>query len=221
MRFGESCLAAGIKNLEQALALARQEVWTLEADAVNLGADCLLCLGEYRCGHLEHPYSRALMEFKDNKGRFGRGQDGVRRNAAFFARCLAAAILSGPLAESASLAAIVPPKLGQPPADYHLSELSQAVTGILESACAPGHFRLEQDLLAFRSEIPPLKSLALSCREEVIHRGILCRRELAGGPVLLLDDILASGATARECVRALREAGAGRISVLALARRVE
>ncbi|MCE5272121.1 phosphoribosyltransferase [bacterium] len=221
MRFGERCLDAGMDSLEQALALARDEAWELEADAAGLGADCLLCLGEYRCGRLEHSYSRALMEFKDNKGRFGRAGDGARHNMIFFARCLAVAILAGPLGDNLSLGAIVPPKLNQPPADYHLSGLAHAVGCILEGACAPGCFRLEQGLLAFRSEIPPLKSVALSCREEVIHRGILCRRELNGCPVLLLDDILASGATVRECVRALREAGAGAVAVLALARRVE
>lgn len=221
MLFGEKCLAAGTGSLEQALALGWKEKWLLDGDPAGLGADALVCLGEYRCGHLEHPYSRALMEFKDNGGRFGREADGRRRHAAFFARCLAAALIAAPWPDSAVLAAIVPPKLNQPPEDYHLHDLTLEVDGLLRPAGVSGRISLAPGLLAFRNEIPPLKSLALSCREEVIHRGIICGDELNGRGVVLLDDIIASGATARECVRALRESGAGFVGVAALARRVE
>lgn len=43
-------------------------------------------------------------------------------------------------------------------------------------------------------------------------------RRLAGSEVWLVDDVLASGATADACARTLRDAGAGRVRVLALAR---
>lgn len=39
-----------------------------------------------------------------------------------------------------------------------------------------------------------------------------------GGSVLLVDDVLTTGATAAACVQALLEAGAGRVSVLTAAR---
>ncbi|MCP5118003.1 MAG: ComF family protein, partial [bacterium] len=41
---------------------------------------------------------------------------------------------------------------------------------------------------------------------------------LKGSSVLLVDDVLTTGATASACARALKQAGARRVSVLALAR---
>jgi predicted amidophosphoribosyltransferase len=41
---------------------------------------------------------------------------------------------------------------------------------------------------------------------------------VAGRRVLLVDDVLTSGATMAECVRVLRRAGAGGVDVLTLAR---
>ncbi|HET7874419.1 MAG TPA: phosphoribosyltransferase family protein [Methylomirabilota bacterium] len=41
---------------------------------------------------------------------------------------------------------------------------------------------------------------------------------MAGRHVILVDDIYTTGATATECVRCLRKAGAGELGVLTLAR---
>lgn len=49
-----------------------------------------------------------------------------------------------------------------------------------------------------------------------LHRG----RSVKGKRVVIVDDVLTTGATVEECARALKRAGAARVDVLALARTV-
>jgi ComF family protein len=51
-----------------------------------------------------------------------------------------------------------------------------------------------------------------------LSRSALVRRRPVTGPVLLIDDVLTTGATASACARALRDAGADDVYVLTLAR---
>ncbi|HZJ54244.1 MAG TPA: double zinc ribbon domain-containing protein [Myxococcaceae bacterium] len=57
-------------------------------------------------------------------------------------------------------------------------------------------------------------------RTENVHRAFSTRGSLPAGPVVLVDDVLTTGATARAASAALREVGARRVYVLTLARAV-
>ncbi len=68
----------------------------------------------------------------------------------------------------------------------------------------------------------PLAELSPTRRAEEMTGAIAvranCRIMLQDARVLLIDDVLTSGSTARACVAALQEAGASRVDVLAAAR---
>ena len=55
-------------------------------------------------------------------------------------------------------------------------------------------------------------------REANVHGAFRAERRLDGQPVVLVDDVVTTGATAREAARVLLEAGAGAVHVLAFAR---
>jgi ComF family protein len=81
------------------------------------------------------------------------------------------------------------------------------------------------DVLARVRATPPQVGLAREERAKNVHGAFsiekTARWRVKGKRIVLVDDVLTTGATANACARALRRAGASRIDVLTLARVVD
>ena len=81
------------------------------------------------------------------------------------------------------------------------------------------------DVLARVRATPPQVGLAREERAKNVHGAFsiekTARLRVKGKRIVLVDDVLTTGATANACARALRRAGASRIDVLTLARVVD
>ncbi|NLW82084.1 MAG: ComF family protein [Desulfovibrionales bacterium] len=91
------------------------------------------------------------------------------------------------------------------------AELGRLLAGALGVAFAG------QGLLKIR-ETRAQSSLGRAARMRNVAGAFRAARDVAGRRVLLVDDVMTTGATMRACSRACREAGAARIEVLVLAR---
>ncbi len=69
---------------------------------------------------------------------------------------------------------------------------------------------------------PPQTAQDLDSRRRNVHNAFAVRypERVAGLKVLLIDDVLTTGATANECARVLRAAGASSVDVLTIARAI-
>ena len=81
---------------------------------------------------------------------------------------------------------------------------------------------LLQDALVRTRATPPQKALSASARKRNVSGAFAVRPErlqdVKGAQVVLIDDVLTTGATLSACARALKKAGAARVDALVLAR---
>ena len=92
---------------------------------------------------------------------------------------------------------------------------------ILSRSLAQGLEKPEQSSMLGRKKSPFTQSLLnKSERLANVKNCFFAKKQLAfaGKKILLVDDILTTGQTASECAHALKDAGAGSVTVLALAR---
>jgi predicted amidophosphoribosyltransferase len=73
-------------------------------------------------------------------------------------------------------------------------------------------------LLVRNRPTPPQQGLKAAVRRQNLKGAFTLNRKLNGERVLLIDDVVTTGATVRECSRVLLEGGAGEVVVAVLAR---
>lgn len=80
--------------------------------------------------------------------------------------------------------------------------------------------RLVSGALVRRADTPPQTGLSAARRRANVKDAFVVRRRapLVGRTIVLVDDVLTTGSTARACARALRSAGAGEVRLLTAAR---
>ena len=93
---------------------------------------------------------------------------------------------------------------------------------LAQAVHAAGGPPVAADWLVRRRRTPSQGLLGPAARARNVRGAFALRggREVAGKRVVLIDDVLTTGATAEECARMLRRAGAASIGVLVLARAV-
>jgi ComF family protein len=79
------------------------------------------------------------------------------------------------------------------------------------AACRP-------DILVRARATPALRGMNPSERRRTVQSAFAVNGKLDGSPVYLIDDVFTTGATADACARALKRAGAGRVTVICWAR---
>ena len=104
---------------------------------------------------------------------------------------------------------------------FNQSELlARAAVKHLARTSFPCRLRLATDILVRIKATPPFFSLSPTQRRSRIRGAFTVANvdAIVGREVLLIDDIMTTGATASECARVLRRAGASRVWVATVAR---
>ncbi len=103
------------------------------------------------------------------------------------------------------------------PVPIHRSRLSWRGFNQAEALCEklPNHL-IGQDLVRIRRTSPQVK-LTPEQRSKNLVGAFKCPTDIIGKRVLLVDDVFTTGATAAECARALKDAGASWVGVLVFA----
>jgi ComF family protein len=89
---------------------------------------------------------------------------------------------------------------------------------IAEGIGATLRIRVRRRWLARTKETLPQSELSASERQGNVRHAFAASDAVAGVHVVVVDDVLTTGATASECARALLDAGARRVGVVTVAR---
>jgi ComF family protein len=91
---------------------------------------------------------------------------------------------------------------------------------LARALAGPTGLRVAEDALARREDTPPQTGLSAARRRANVARAFVVRRRPAVSDriVVLVDDVLTTGATARACARALTQAGAAEVRLVTAAR---
>lgn len=112
------------------------------------------------------------------------------------------------------------------PVPVHRARLAQRgfdhVTPLARAVGRAGQVRMVPRALRRVRNTPPQVSLSGDARRRNVEGAFAVRdrRQVTGRRVLLVDDVLTTGATVSACSRALRGAGASQVAVLCLARAI-
>ncbi|WP_081602413.1 phosphoribosyltransferase family protein [Afipia clevelandensis] len=111
----------------------------------------------------------------------------------------------------------VPAKLGFEQKPYHLIDLADAISSKVP-LLSSGPMRAA---LSFVRQVDPVKGIDCNQRDAAIAGSMKANTIVAGKVIVVIDDIRASGATLRECARALFAAGAAEVASIVVAQRVD
>src|SRR6516165_1935649 len=91
---------------------------------------------------------------------------------------------------------------------------------LAQAICAAGGPQVAADWVVRRRRTPSQGHLGPAARERNVRGAFAVRRsrDLAGKRVVIVDDVMTTGATVEECARVLKRAGAAFVGVLTLAR---
>lgn len=83
-----------------------------------------------------------------------------------------------------------------------------------------GHWRMPLDFTSCERSLDaaPQATLPWDARRRNVRGGFLCRSDMTGKRVVVVDDVMTSGATLDEFARSLKKAGAARVTNLVVAR---